>query len=158
LKERILDIAFKHFVQYGFARTTLTGIASVLGKRKTALYYYFRNKEEIFSAIVRVEAENLLSELTRVLQKDQNEVDALKQYITKRIHAMHQVASRYSVLKDELFYLLPEIEKSREPYHLKEVELVRQVLERGIRKGTIRMLDADQVAPVIVNTLKGLEI
>ncbi len=158
MKERILDVASKHFTQFGYARTTLSGIAAALGKRKSALYYYFRNKEDIFQAIVRLEAENLFHALADEIKKESDEVECLKRYIVLRLRAMQLVAERYHVLKEELFFLLPEIDKAREEHHKKEVLLIRAVLERGIRKGTIRMLDPESTAPVIVNTLKGIEI
>lgn len=158
LKEKILDIAFKHFTQYGFARTTLTSIAVALGKRKTALYYYFKNKEDLFAAIVRVEAENLIDELELVFKKETNELECLKKYITARIRHMHLVTVRYTVLKDELLMLLPEIEKARANCHQKEVEMVHDLLNKGIRNGVFKHIQSEQVAKVLVNTLKGLEI
>lgn len=147
-----------HFTQFGFARTTLSGIAAALGKRKSALYYYFRNKEDIFQAIVRLESENLFHLLADELSMESDEVECLRKYVVLRLRAIQSVADRYKVLKEELFFLLPDIEKAREDQHKKEVLLIRAVLERGIRKGTIRMLDSESTATVIVNTLKGLEI
>lgn len=158
MKEKILDIAFKHFTQYGFARTTLTSIAVALGKRKTSLYYYFKNKEDIFAAIVRVEAENLINELEKVFKKEPDELECLKKYITMRIRHMHMVTIRYSALKEELLLLLPEIEKARSPYHLKEVGMVEKLLYKGIENGVFKNIHSEQVAKVLVNTLKGLEI
>lgn len=158
LKEKILDIAFKHFTQYGFARTTLTSIAMALGKRKTSLYYYFKNKEDLFAAIVRLEAENLIDEIEAVLKKETNELECLKKYITVRIRHMHTVTVRYSVLKDELLLLLPEIEKARTISHQKEVALVHEFLNKGIQNGVFKNIQSEQVAKVLVNTLKGLEI
>lgn len=158
LKEKILDIAFKHFTQYGFARTTLTSIAMALGKRKTSLYYYFKNKEDLFAAIVRLEAENLIDEIKAVFKKETNELECLKKYITVRIRHMHTVTVRYSVLKDELLLLLPEIEKARTISHQKEVALVHEFLNKGIQNGVFKNIQSEQVAKVLVNTLKGLEI
>lgn len=158
MKEKILDIAFKHFVQYGFTRTTLTGIAYVLGKKKTALYYYFKNKEDLFAAIVSVEAENLLAELEVIFKTDDDEITILKKYITARVRAMHLVSVRYKVLKDELFVLLPEIERVRFPYHQKEVLLVEKLLIRGNEKEIFKTGKTEHIAKVLVNTLKGLEI
>lgn len=158
MKEKILDIAFKHFVQYGFTKTTLTGIAYVLGKKKTALYYYFKNKEDLFAAIVRVEAENLLAELEAIFKTDDDEIAILKKYITARVRAMHLVSVRYKVLKDELFVLLPEIERVRLPYHQKEVLLVENLLIRGNEKEIFKTGKTEHIAKVLVNTLKGLEI
>lgn len=158
MKEKILDIAFKHFVQYGFTKTTLTGIAYVLGKKKTALYYYFKNKEDLFAAIVRVEAENLLAELEAIFKTDDDEIAILKKYITARVRAMHLVSVRYKVLKDELFVLLPEIERVRLPYHQKEVLLVENLLIKGNDKEIFKTGKTEHIAKVLVNTLKGLEI
>lgn len=129
-----------------------------LGKRKTSLYYYFKNKEDLFAAIVRLEAENLIDEIKAVFKKETNELECLKKYITVRIRHMHTVTVRYSVLKDELLLLLPEIEKARTISHQKEVALVHEFLNKGIQNGVFKNIQSEQVAKVLVNTLKGLEI
>ena len=100
MKEKILDIAYKHFIQFGFAKTTLTGIALAIGKKKTSLYYYFKDKEDLFASIVRVEANNLLSDLEMIFKKSDTEINLLKKYISERIRMMHVVSVRYAVLKE----------------------------------------------------------
>jgi AcrR family transcriptional regulator len=154
----ILDIAFKHFTIYGYQRTTLAGIANELGKGKSAIYYYFNNKEHIFNSIVEVEADNFLSELTKCLTAKTDEIARIKKYIYTRVMAMYQVAARYKLLKEELFVLLPEIEKARAPFHQKEIILLSKVLRDGIKKGMIKEMNEELAAKMLVNTLKGLEI
>ena len=158
MREQILDTAFRHFIRFGYSKTTLSGIAEELGKQKSAIYYYFKNKEDIFHSIVEVEAMNLLEELKKIFKPKGNEESMLKMYIATRIHAMYSVASKYKLLKDELFLLLPQIEKSRSGFHEKEIEMLTAVLNNGMDKGVIRKTDAVLMAKVIVNTLKGLEI
>lgn len=158
LKEKILDIAYKHFIQFGFAKTTLTSIALAIGKKKSSLYYYFKDKEDLFASIVRIEADNLLSDLEKIFKKSDPEIELLKKYISERIKMMHVVSVRYSILKDELFLLLPEIERVRMPYHQKEVLLVQKLLERGVQKKVFSEMNTEHVAGILVNTLKGLEI
>lgn len=158
MKEKILDIAYKHFIQFGFAKTTLTGIAMAIGKKKTSLYYYFKDKEDLFASIVRIEADNLLSDLEKIFKKSDTEIGILKRYISERIRMMHVVSVRYSILKDELFLLLPEIERVRLPFHQKEVLLVKGVLDKGIQSGVFSEMNTEHVAGILVNTLKGLEI
>lgn len=158
MKEQILIIAFKHFAKYGYAKTTLSGIAEELGKRKSALYYYYKNKEDIFEAIVRLEAENFLLELEEVFKRDQSEEDLIRMYIKARISAMHMVSVRYRSLKEELFTLLPVIERVRMPYLSEEVKLLNETIRRGIKEGVFSASHPSHLARVITYTLKGLEI
>lgn len=159
MKEQILDTAFKHFVKFGYAKTTLTGIAEELGKRKSALYYYFSNKEDIFCSIVRIEAENFLMDLTSILNDKKCDVSVLLvRYINHRIRTMYGVAARYNLLKGELFTLLPLIEASRMDCHIQEVRLLSELLNKGVDSGVFKELDPELNSKVIVNTLKGLEI
>jgi AcrR family transcriptional regulator len=158
VREQILDTAFRHFIRYGYAKTTLSGIAEELGKQKTAIYYYFRNKVDIFNSIVELEAMNLLEELKKILTSGEDETKVLKTYVATRVYSMYNIASKYKLLKEELFMLLPQIENSRSIYHEKEVVLLGELLNKGMKKGVIRKADADLMSKVIVNTLKGLEI
>lgn len=49
----ILDAALACFTERGFAATRLEDVAQRAGVTKGTLYLYFRNKEELFEAVVR---------------------------------------------------------------------------------------------------------
>lgn len=51
-RQQILEAAMGIFAARGFDGATLEAVADELGYTKPALYYYFRNKEDLFSAIV----------------------------------------------------------------------------------------------------------
>lgn len=50
-RDAILDAAFERFARYGYQRTSLGDIAEQAGLSRPALYYYFRNKEDVFRAL-----------------------------------------------------------------------------------------------------------
>lgn len=50
-RERILDAAEILFGQQGYANTTMEQIVQQLGVSKPFVYYYFRNKQEIFETL-----------------------------------------------------------------------------------------------------------
>lgn len=52
MKERILEVARKEFVEKGFVDASMRNIASEIGITATALYRHYSNKEEIFEAVV----------------------------------------------------------------------------------------------------------
>jgi len=52
-RERALRVALELFAQQGYTVTSLREIAERLGVTKAALYFHFRTKEEILTAILR---------------------------------------------------------------------------------------------------------
>lgn len=158
MRESILLVAGQHFSRYGFKKTTLTDIASALGKQKTALYYYFKNKEDIFSELIKIEAGEFYQKLADVLLSETEPKERLSNYISSRIRMMEEVANRYKVLKEELFQLLPQIEDVRAPFHKKEAELLGQFLAAGSKSGHFSVKNPEELAVTLVHMLKGLEI
>jgi AcrR family transcriptional regulator len=51
-KNLILDVTKKLIVHYGYAKTTLDDIAGALGMKKSSLYYYYKNKEDIMYEVI----------------------------------------------------------------------------------------------------------
>jgi AcrR family transcriptional regulator len=49
----LLAAALDSFVEYGFAATRLEDVAAKAGVSKGTLYLYFKNKEELFKAVLR---------------------------------------------------------------------------------------------------------
>ncbi|RZI77403.1 MAG: TetR/AcrR family transcriptional regulator [Variovorax sp.] len=50
-RERILQVATQLFAQQGYAHTTMAQIVRALGVTKPFVYYYFRDKQEIFETL-----------------------------------------------------------------------------------------------------------
>jgi len=51
-RERILEIAREVFFEVGYSAATMSMIAARLGGSKGTLYAYFKNKEDLFDAII----------------------------------------------------------------------------------------------------------
>jgi AcrR family transcriptional regulator len=51
-KNRIVDIAEAAFRERGYEKTTMPAVAEAAGYHKRTLYFYFRDKEELFLAVV----------------------------------------------------------------------------------------------------------
>jgi AcrR family transcriptional regulator len=56
VREQLIDIAAQLFDSKGYAQTGINDIAQALGLGRSAVYHYFRNKEEILTALVQAEA------------------------------------------------------------------------------------------------------
>jgi AcrR family transcriptional regulator len=157
-KRQILSSANELFERMGYNKTTLTDIAHSVGKVKTAIYYYFKSKEEIFAYIVRMEAEKFQSRVTKAVDEKEDPTEKLETYIETRITLMLKISKRYKFLKKEFFQLMPIVEKNREAYHKQEIELITQILAEGKERQTFQVESPKFAASMLVNSLKGLEV
>lgn len=157
-KQSILLKSRELFERFGYQKTTLTDIAKSVGKVKTAIYYYFSGKEEIFAQLVQVEAEEFYLKLEAAVQGEEDHTQKLEVYVTARIRLMQEISKRYHFLKEEFLELLPIVEKNREPYYTMEIDMVQRILEEGQIRKDFQVASPQFSASMLVNSLKGLEI
>jgi AcrR family transcriptional regulator len=160
MREHILKNSVDLFRKYGYSKTTLTDIAKSIGKVKSAIYYYFGGKEEIFASIVKSEAKEFYEKLEKKINSVNVAEDQIQLYIENRILLMQKVADRYSFLKAELFELLPLLEENRKTFLLKEVELLAKILSDYYLESGHKLTEKEIEfkANLLVSTLKGMEI
>lgn len=158
IREQIINAAAVVFGRYGYKKTTMDEIGMAAGKGKTAIYYYFRNKEDIFRAVVEREAAELEKSLVAAIADKNNPVDKLKAYFYARMRTMMNLSNFYDAMKNELLDHLPFINETRKDIDQKEYLLVKSIIEEGINKGIFNVKDIDMTVKTIVIAMKGLEI
>lgn len=79
-RARILDTALELFSEHGFDGTTLQQIADQLGFTKAALYYHFRSKDDLLTALV-APAISGLDELLDAHERQPNTPGARRRFI-----------------------------------------------------------------------------
>jgi len=157
-KTKILSKSRELFEQYGYQKTTLTDIAKSVGKVKTAIYYYFSGKEEIFAQLVQTEAEAFNKKLFTEVETVNHPIEKLELYVDTRMKLMEQLSARYSFLKQDFFELMPIVEANRTESDKKEINYVTAILEEANNNKEIEINDIHFSARMLVNTLKGLEV
>ena len=68
-KEYLMLAALDTFYQKGIARTSLNEIAQAAGVTRGALYWHFKNKEELFEELFRQTFENFSTTFSDGLKK-----------------------------------------------------------------------------------------
>ena len=71
-KTPLLDAAQAAFLQFGFRRTTMGDIAQAAGISRPTLYARFANKDEVYAAVLRRFAGQMLDELRAAWSKTQD--------------------------------------------------------------------------------------
>ena len=66
----LVDVARRLFAQQGLEGTTMNDIAVASNRGRRTLYTYFKNKEEIYYAVIETEVERLSDKMDEVVSKD----------------------------------------------------------------------------------------
>lgn len=158
VRTKIVSVAAKIFTRYGFKKTTMEEIAIATRKGKSSIYYYFSSKEDIFKAVVELEAEELRLDLVKEISMIEDPIEQLRTFILFRMHKMKTLTNFYAALKSDYLSHLQFIEKIRKKYDQNEVKIVTEILRRGIKHNKFVIEDPSLSAVAIVTAMKGLEI
>ncbi|MCE9947420.1 MAG: TetR family transcriptional regulator [Hafnia sp.] len=99
-RQRIINVAIREFSTQGFSSTSLADIASAAGVTRGAIYWHFKNKEELFNEIWQQSAHYSLyiSEKIHSKNKD-NPLKALQETLTYILRAAVSDPQQKSLMK-----------------------------------------------------------
>ena len=79
IQHRILEVATKQFVQFGFRKTSISDIADHAGVGKGSLYLHFESKQELFLSCQLEEQRVLYEQIDKISEMPKE--DRLKAYL-----------------------------------------------------------------------------
>lgn len=157
-RDRLLDVARQLFAKKGVENTTMNDIAEVSGKGRRTIYTYFKNKREIFNALVHQESEKMMQQLLALLTLDLDPEEKLKRFIFIRFEAVKETVSRNGSLRALFFRDVRKVEHARRLTTAREAAILKQILAEGVEKGVFHIERLDQTAMVMLLALQGLDV
>ena len=145
-RELLIDVARQLFARQGVAATTMNDIAEASGKGRRTIYTYFKNKNEIYWAVVEAESKHLYARLEGLTNRDLPPEEKLLNYINN------------GTLRAEFFRDIWKVEKARRSIDLREVALLRSILSEGVEQGVFHIPNVTATASVLHYALRGLDV
>jgi AcrR family transcriptional regulator len=147
LRQQILSTAKNLFIQQGYHGLSMRQIAEALGVSKAALYYHFRDKEQLFLAIL----DSYLDEMESALRSIQLEQKGARQRIRAMVEMiLLQPADQRALIRlssQEMAQLsLPARQAFDQAYHQKFIDPIRTIFLEGIQGGELRPVDPNVAA------------
>jgi len=150
-KERAIEKARQYFHEYWYRKASLSDLIAELGISKPTFYNYFKNKEELFNAVMVATYNEFLYEFNQKARNARSAMEKLDLFV--RTYAWFLDA--YPLYRD-LYKpgndLLPRWTKSRHSKDLfaEGVETLKAILEEGREEGIFRAdLDVKGTALVL---------
>jgi AcrR family transcriptional regulator len=156
-KQEIIRTAAKVFDTFGYRKATMNDIAEKIEKRKSAIYYYFDSKEEIFQSVVLQEARTFRKTIIDAINKEDNPHDKLKAYIVTRMNIIDLLGNFNRALLDKRLMHLDFVLRLKKLYDKEEVLLFKNILQKGVEQNYFQIYDIDLAATAFITALRGME-
>lgn len=157
-RDKLIDIARQLFAHKGIENTTINDIAQAADKGRRTIYTYFKNKKEIYNAVVESESEKVVIKLTEVLNMPISPDQKLMEFIFQRFEAMKDLVYRNGSLRTGFFRDVRKVERARKATTPKEINILESILQEGVDKGVFRIKHVDKTAMVMLLCLQGLDV
>jgi len=142
-KEYIIDKAYKLFLEKSYESVSISDISKAIGFTKGALYHHFRNKEELFQAVID-------KYLSIISLRDIKEGVTLAEFIDMNIEYVKRIV--YTVCIDDLPFIpvnylsmlidalrhYPGYAEEKETFFTQEIHKLKTILDNAVKNGEIR--------------------
>ena len=138
-KSKIIHAAIKLFPELGYEKTSMRRIAEEVGITKPALYYYYKNKDELFKSIVDFGNNFSMKRLTEIRDKDSSIEQKLKELVWIKFSFMNEMEEvrRFSgwLTTDGLKHLVKlDIDQDIN----EQMAIIYEIISKAKEKGELR--------------------
>jgi AcrR family transcriptional regulator len=165
IQGQILQAAKRLFHLYGLHKVTMDDVAKAIGKGRSSLYYYYKNKDEIFDAVMSIEIKEMLSAIATAVGKASNTEQKLKAFCVAKLNVLKEKRAFFNTLDTGMDAdAISNFNKTKVVHHnliMKlEGNLLRQILKDGIEKGELTPIEKneeDTLIFVLLSSVHGVK-
>lgn len=164
MQQQILQAAQQLFQKHGYQKVTMDDVAKAIGKGRSSLYYYYKNKDEVFDAVMYAEISDIIAEITRGVDQAGTVEQKLRAFGVVKTKIIRKKKVFFEALElgmnpDEVSQFAQRKLTFQKKIRKDEAALLNRVLTTGHANGEIAAIDAkeqDILVFVFMSSLRGL--
>jgi AcrR family transcriptional regulator len=102
IHQEILEAALRLYRKSGPTKVTLENVAKAMGRGRSSLYYYFKNRDEIFQAVLDRIAEDVAAEIRLAVAAAANLNDKLYAFCSTKIKTTEEWKRVFSAMDQQM--------------------------------------------------------
>jgi TetR/AcrR family transcriptional regulator len=153
----ILEAAMREFAMEGVAGARTDEIARSAGVNKALLYYYFKDKESLFGAVLDALFKELTTTITEAIERGKTPTEKFLGYLGAHFDFVASSPLRPRLFQREM--MRSGRNGSRHLKHIVDAYLrptfgrVAQLIAEGIKSGEFRPVDPAQFVPSVIGVV-----
>ncbi|HPJ92921.1 MAG TPA: TetR/AcrR family transcriptional regulator [Deltaproteobacteria bacterium] len=143
-QNEILNAALKLFALYGYKKTTVEDVAEKVGMTKSNLYFYVKNKRDLYEKTVSRALERWRDSVARAIGETDDVVEKFSVMAKESFtYLAGEEDLRAICMKDpNIFTLTPREDRFYE-INFGAMQLIKSILVQGIEEGRFYPVDVD---------------
>ncbi|NJO02461.1 MAG: TetR/AcrR family transcriptional regulator [Bacteroidia bacterium] len=162
VRQDIVQSAQDVFKVYGWKKTSIEDIARKAGKGKSTLYHYFKNKEEIFFAVLMMEVEHVWEKLEKAIYRAGGFEAKLRSFFHVELREIFNTTNLYSSFCDYWVDNFMQIEERIACSHRDQnMALLIAIIKQGIQEGRVEErteAELEKIAETLIQARMGFLI
>lgn len=161
LPEQILQAALQLYLKHGVRRVTMDDVAKVIGKSRGVLYYYYKNRDEIFEAVIETLIQEVVDEIAEAVDKAASVKDKIRAFCLLKIKTSEEKKSFFTAMEagmdaEEISRHSQIMTVLHKRLMQQETALLKKVLSLAGKSGAIRGLKPKESGMLIFIILSGI--
>ncbi|MCH5346636.1 MAG: TetR/AcrR family transcriptional regulator [Muribaculaceae bacterium] len=157
-REKLIEVARQLFANKGIENTTMNDIANASDKGRRTIYTYFKNKREIYDAVIERESEQLVMRLREVVALDLEPQEKLRRYLLTRFEIVDETVHHHDSALRSLFRGdFRRIDRIRRLAVAKERDLFDSIITQGVNAGVFDSEQASLIGDVETIIFQGVD-
>lgn len=159
---QIIEAGEKLFAKKGFYPTTMEEVARAAGLAKGTIYLHFDDKRDLFFSIIEKKLDILLEKIEKEMRKHEFPSQRIKLAIGIHLRFLEENRDFFKIMQALPESLKQEMERRLKGRVIEKqsryVEILDQLIRKGIRNQEIKPLDSRKLAVILVGMMHSLTI
>ena len=156
-RDKLIEVARQLFAKKGIENTTMNDIANASDKGRRTIYTYFRNKKEIYNAVIEKESEQLVSQLREIVELNIPSREKLRKFLEVRFEIIQGSVTHSGSLKRFFAIDINRIKKIRKLASEKEHEILKKIIEEGVKENQFSSQQCENLDVVLKMILQSVD-
>jgi TetR/AcrR family transcriptional regulator, cholesterol catabolism regulator len=152
-RHEIFHQVVKIFIKKGFHETSMQEIADAAGLGKSTLYDYFRTKDEILVYFFEDQWNDVIEEAQKIAVQNCSADARLRKIMEVYMESLQANKNLFLKLSVESQHLKPDSQKQIQDQRHTYQDMLRALIDEGIREGVFRQVNSLLVARLLVGSI-----
>lgn len=156
-REKLIEVAKQLFAYKGVENTTMNDIATASDKGRRTIYTYFKNKREIYNAVIEQQSNQIIERLkATVVSHDKSAKEKLRAYLLELFQIISQSAPKAEGYRRLLMRDHKRVGRIFKAALDKERHLFDELLRQGVESGEFDPEQANRLPALISLTISSM--
>lgn len=153
-------MALQLFAERGFADVTIKDIAGRLRINTALIYYYFKNKEDLFRACLEAAVYDAMASYDAIRGGEDHPAERINSWFNSNIELAASIANMVKVMMDYAgsTLRLPSVDRLIGRFYEEERRLLARAINEGVARGFFRPVDGERLAQFVSTHLDGIMV